>query len=121
MALLEVDGLVKYFGRRLVVNGVSFEVNAGEVVGLLGPNGAGKTTSFRVATGQIAPNGGRVTSAAIDSKIGCTVSPALGIIGNDPSRVAEGSDQIHDSDRPGGGILTDQGAAGKRPYPNWSR
>jgi lipopolysaccharide export system ATP-binding protein len=61
MALLEVDGLVKYFGRRLVVNGVSFQVNAGEVVGLLGPNGAGKTTSFRMATGQIAPNGGRVT------------------------------------------------------------
>lgn len=61
MALLEVDGLVKYFGRRLVVNGVSFEVNTGEVVGLLGPNGAGKTTSFRMATGQITPNGGKVT------------------------------------------------------------
>ncbi len=61
MALLEVEGLVKYFGRRLVVNGVSFEVNAGEVVGLLGPNGAGKTTSFRMATGQIPPNGGQVT------------------------------------------------------------
>ena len=60
MALLEVEGLIKYFGRRLVVNGVSFEVNAGEVVGLLGPNGAGKTTSFRIATGQIPPNGGRV-------------------------------------------------------------
>jgi lipopolysaccharide export system ATP-binding protein len=61
MALLEVEGLVKYFGRRLVVNGVSFNVDAGEVVGLLGPNGAGKTTSFRMATGQIAPNGGKVT------------------------------------------------------------
>ena len=61
MALLEVEGLVKYFGRRLVVNGVSFAVDAGEVVGLLGPNGAGKTTSFRMATGQIPPNGGKVT------------------------------------------------------------
>jgi lipopolysaccharide export system ATP-binding protein len=61
MALLEVDGLVKFFGSRAVVNGVSFQVNAGEVVGLLGPNGAGKTTSFRMATGQITPNGGRVT------------------------------------------------------------
>jgi lipopolysaccharide export system ATP-binding protein len=60
MALLEVDGLVKFFGRRLVVNGVSFNVSAGEVVGLLGPNGAGKTTSFRMATGQIVPNGGQV-------------------------------------------------------------
>jgi len=60
MALLDVSGLVKYFGSRKVVKGVSFNVNAGEVVGLLGPNGAGKTTSFRMATGQIAPNEGTV-------------------------------------------------------------
>ncbi len=60
MALLEVRGLEKWYGRRKVVDGVSFEVNPGEVVGLLGPNGAGKTTSFRMATGQIAPNGGTV-------------------------------------------------------------
>jgi len=60
MALLEVSGLVKYFGSRQVVKGVSFSVNAGEVVGLLGPNGAGKTTSFRMATGQIVPNDGNV-------------------------------------------------------------
>src|SRR4029079_12676472 len=61
MALLEVEGLEKVYGRRKVVKGVSFAVNAGEVVGLLGPNGAGKTTSFRMATGQIAPNAGNVT------------------------------------------------------------
>ncbi|HXD89012.1 MAG TPA: ATP-binding cassette domain-containing protein, partial [Urbifossiella sp.] len=60
MALLKVSGLVKYFGSRQVVKGVSFEVNPGEVVGLLGPNGAGKTTSFRMATGQITPNDGTV-------------------------------------------------------------
>ena len=60
MALLEVRGLVKKFGRRTVVDGVSFEVNPGEVVGLLGPNGAGKTTSFRMATGQTVPNDGLV-------------------------------------------------------------
>jgi lipopolysaccharide export system ATP-binding protein len=60
MALLEVHGLEKWYGPRKVVDGVSFEVNPGEVVGLLGPNGAGKTTSFRMATGQIVPNGGRV-------------------------------------------------------------
>jgi lipopolysaccharide export system ATP-binding protein len=60
MALLDVSGLVKYFGSRQVVKGVSFNVNPGEVVGLLGPNGAGKTTSFRMATGQITPNGGTV-------------------------------------------------------------
>ncbi len=61
MALLEVRGLVKWYGRRKVVNGVSFNVDAGEVVGLLGPNGAGKTTSFRMTTGQITPNEGQVT------------------------------------------------------------
>jgi len=60
MALLEVRGLEKWYGSRKVVDGVTFEVNPGEVVGLLGPNGAGKTTSFRMATGQIAPNGGLV-------------------------------------------------------------
>ena len=60
MALLEARGLVKFYGKRKVVDGVSYEVNAGEVVGLLGPNGAGKTTSFRMTTGQIAPNDGQV-------------------------------------------------------------
>jgi lipopolysaccharide export system ATP-binding protein len=60
MPLLEVKNLVKFYGRRKVVDGVCFEVEAGEVVGLLGPNGAGKTTSFRMTTGQITPNGGEV-------------------------------------------------------------
>ncbi len=61
MALLEVRGLVKIYGRRRVVDGVDFDVDAGEVVGLLGPNGAGKTTSFRMATGQVPPYAGKVT------------------------------------------------------------
>jgi lipopolysaccharide export system ATP-binding protein len=61
MALLEARGLEKWYGRRKVVDGVSFDVDSGEVVGLLGPNGAGKTTSFRMTTGQISPNGGKVT------------------------------------------------------------
>jgi lipopolysaccharide export system ATP-binding protein len=60
MPLLEVKGLVKCYGRRRVVDGVDFHVDAGEVVGLLGPNGAGKTTSFRMTTGQITPNDGLV-------------------------------------------------------------
>jgi len=60
MPILEVRGLVKSYGRRRVVDGVSFEVEPGEVVGLLGPNGAGKTTSFRMTTGQITPEDGLV-------------------------------------------------------------
>src|SRR6201993_1018501 len=60
MALLDARGLVKIYGKRRVVDGVSYEVNPGKVVGLLGPNGAGKTTSFRMTTGQIVPNDGRV-------------------------------------------------------------
>ena len=60
MSLLKAEGLVKVYGRRRVVDGVSFEVQQGEIVGLLGPNGAGKTTSFRMTCGLVIPNGGRV-------------------------------------------------------------
>jgi len=59
-ALLEVRDLKKWYGRRQVVDGVSFEVHSGEIVGLLGPNGAGKTTSFRMTIGLIDTNGGTV-------------------------------------------------------------
>jgi lipopolysaccharide export system ATP-binding protein len=58
--VLRVEGLVKIYGKRRVVDGVSFHVNKGEIVGLLGPNGAGKTTSFRMACGLINTNGGIV-------------------------------------------------------------
>ena len=60
MAILEADGLVKIYGRRRVVDGVSLAVDPGEVVGLLGPNGAGKTTSFKMMCGIVTPNRGRV-------------------------------------------------------------
>jgi lipopolysaccharide export system ATP-binding protein len=60
MALLDVRGLQKWYGRRQVVCGVDYEVSRGEVVGLLGPNGAGKTTSFRMTIGLIASDGGQV-------------------------------------------------------------
>ncbi len=60
MALLRCEGLVKDYPGKRAVDGVSFEVNEGEIVGLLGPNGAGKSTSFRMACGLIAPTEGRV-------------------------------------------------------------
>ena len=56
---LRCENLVKKYGVRTVVKGVSMEVNQGEIVGFLGPNGAGKTTSFYMITGLIVPNSGR--------------------------------------------------------------
>ena len=61
MALLECCDLVKvYPGGKMAVKGVSFDVEAGEIVGLLGPNGAGKSTTFRMASGLTAPTKGRI-------------------------------------------------------------
>jgi len=60
MALLEVSGLAKAFNRRRVVDGISFEIGEGEIVGLLGRNGAGKTTTFRMIMGMIRPDSGEV-------------------------------------------------------------
>lgn len=57
---LRSEGLVKKYGKRTVVNNVSFSLRQGEIVGLLGPNGAGKTTSFYMTTGLVVPNGGRI-------------------------------------------------------------
>jgi len=60
MTILRSDKLDKFYRKRAVVNGVSIEVNPGEVVGLLGPNGAGKTTTFYMIIGFIRPDGGKV-------------------------------------------------------------
>jgi len=57
---LRAESLEKTYGKRLVVKGVDFSVDRGEIVGLLGPNGAGKTTSFYMITGMINPNKGHV-------------------------------------------------------------
>ncbi len=60
LPLLEVDGLVKEYGARRVVNEVSFTVGRSEIIGLLGKNGAGKTTTFRMTIGMIAPDEGSI-------------------------------------------------------------
>ncbi|MEO0080056.1 MAG: LPS export ABC transporter ATP-binding protein [candidate division WOR-3 bacterium] len=57
---LTAQGLVKSFGGRRVVDGVSLELAKGEIVGLLGPNGAGKTTTFHMITGFIKPEKGEI-------------------------------------------------------------
>jgi lipopolysaccharide export system ATP-binding protein len=59
--LLTTDGLLKEYRHRRVVNGVSINVRAGEIVGLLGPNGAGKTTTFNMVVGGVRPDGGTVS------------------------------------------------------------
>ena len=60
MKQIRTEGLMKTYGGRKVVDGVSVNVQQGEVVGLLGPNGAGKTTSFYMITGMIRSDSGRI-------------------------------------------------------------
>jgi lipopolysaccharide export system ATP-binding protein len=59
-SILGVEGLMKSYRKRAVVNDVSLEIRQGEIVGLLGPNGAGKTTVFYMIVGLEKPDGGRV-------------------------------------------------------------
>ena len=64
--MIKVENLVKTFGPKRAVDGVSFAVERGEVLGFLGPNGAGKSTSMRMITGFIPPTSGRVTVGGYD-------------------------------------------------------
>jgi ABC-2 type transport system ATP-binding protein len=66
MAVASVEGLVKRYGRRSAVDGVSFEVQEKEVVGLLGPNGSGKTTILRILAGYLRPSAGTVRVDGFD-------------------------------------------------------
>ncbi len=67
--VVEVDGLKKAFGDRLLIDGLSFKLPPGGIVGVIGPNGAGKTTLFKMLTGKEKPDGG-------DIKLGPTVKLA---------------------------------------------
>ncbi len=59
--VIEFDGLTKGFGDKLLIDGLSFKLPPGGIVGVIGPNGAGKTTLFRMITGQEKPDGGTIT------------------------------------------------------------
>lgn len=63
---VEVGGLVKYYGRVRVLDGIDMDIPAGTVMGLLGPNGAGKTTTVRIVTTLLAPSAGTVRVAGVD-------------------------------------------------------
>jgi len=58
--ILRAENIMKMYGSRKVVKGISIQVEQGEIIGLLGPNGAGKTTSFYMIVGMIKPNEGKI-------------------------------------------------------------
>src|SRR2546426_10506816 len=64
--MIKIEGLAKAFGPRRAVDGVSFAVERGEVLGFLGPNGAGKSTTMRMITGFMPPTAGRITIGSHD-------------------------------------------------------
>ena len=64
--MIRIDNLVKSFGAKRAVDGVSFNVERGEVLGFLGPNGAGKSTTMRMITGFMPPSSGKVTIGGHD-------------------------------------------------------
>ncbi len=66
MAVIEVEGLVKRYGSRNVVDGVSFHVEEGEIYGIVGPNGAGKTTIVESVEGLRHPDGGTIRVLGLD-------------------------------------------------------
>src|SRR5262245_31769673 len=65
-AMIEIRGLAKHFGPLKAVDGVSFDVAKGEVLGFLGPNGAGKSTTMKMVTGFLTPSAGAVRVAGHD-------------------------------------------------------
>ena len=88
--MIKIENLVKTFGAKRAVDGISFNVERGEVVGFLGPNGSGKSTTMRMITGYYAPDGGKVTVGGHD----VTESPleAKRLIGYLPENAAAYTD-----------------------------
>jgi ABC-2 type transport system ATP-binding protein len=66
LPLIEINGLVKKYGERVAVQGVSFSIEQGEIFGLLGPNGAGKTTTLSILSTLLSPDEGNVTISGYD-------------------------------------------------------
>ncbi len=64
--MIEVDHLIKSYGKNVAVNDISFSVGKGEILGFLGPNGAGKTTTMRILTGYLPATSGSARIAGFD-------------------------------------------------------
>jgi ABC-2 type transport system ATP-binding protein len=64
--MIQVEGLIKDYGARRAIEGITFHANQGEIIGFLGPNGAGKTTTMRILTGYMPPTAGKATVAGFD-------------------------------------------------------
>src|SRR6187455_2468750 len=64
--MIQVKDLRKVFGNKVAVDGVTFSVKKGEVLGFLGPNGAGKSTTMRMVTGYFNPTAGSVSVGGVD-------------------------------------------------------
>lgn len=86
MAMLEVENLEVYYGVIRAIKGISFEVNAGEVIALIGANGAGKTTTLHTITGLIQPKSGKIIFDGKD----ITKVPAHKIVSMGMAHVPEG-------------------------------
>ncbi len=79
--MIQVENLVKTFGDLKAVDGISFEIAAGEIYGLLGPNGAGKTTTLSMMAGLLAPEEGRIRFDGVDlAERPLEVKAALGVV-----------------------------------------
>ena len=89
--MIRVDNLVKTFGPKRAVDGVSFTVERGEVLGFLGPNGAGKSTTMRMITGFIPPTEGKVTLGGFD--IGANAIAAKRLFGYLPENAPAYTDK----------------------------
>src|SRR3954452_24226407 len=86
-AAVEAEGLAKRFGSVQAVNGLSFSVEQGQVVGLLGPNGSGKTTTVRMLVGLIRPSRGKARLLGQEIKPGAKVLERVGALVEKPAFV----------------------------------
>ena len=64
--MIEINGLTKRYGKKTVLDHISFRVEKGEILGFLGPNGAGKTTTMNILTGYLSSSEGTVTVDGFD-------------------------------------------------------